>query len=135
MSSIYDLKFVVGINIVHTMLIAFLILAISIILYTINSLKDNSLGIKIFKISSVIIAIVAAGLTIIALIIGIGVKEKKYTNEEYVLSDMIIEHEPRVIEEENIKEDYLSRYYGFGKSEWIYHRKAVDPEDRFRRTN
>jgi len=133
--SIYDLKFVVGINIVYAMLIAFFLLIISLTLLVISSTNHNLLRTKFFKIYSVILTLVAAGLAITALIIGAGVKEKKYTNEEYVLSDMIIEHEPRVIDEENIKEDYLSKYSGFGKSEWIYHRKAVDPEDKFRRTN
>lgn len=133
--SIYDLKFVVGINIVHAMLIVFIILGLSILLYALSCVNYNSLGIKIFKISSVILTLVAAGLAITALIIGAGVKEKKYNNEEYVLSDMITEHEPRVIDEENLDEDYLSKYSGFGKSEWIYHRKAVDPEDKFKRTN
>lgn len=132
--SIYDLKYVVGINIVHAMLITFALLIVSIIIFMISSAYSLKVT-KIFKISSVILTLVAAGLAITALIIGAGVKEKKYINEEYVLSEMITEHEPRVIDEENIKEDYLSKYSGFGQNEWVYHRKAVDPEDKFRRTN
>ena len=115
-------------------LIAFVVLAVLLIITVVISAIGSvywwksSIPIVIFAIVGFLF-ICSAFATIISVCV---VKEKKYTNATHHIEQMAEEHEARVIEKENLKEEYISYFEGYGGAEWVYFKRAPDSEDKYR---
>ena len=121
-------------SVTNGLLTTFIILAILLLISAIIAVGsvcwwDSYVPTVIFAIVAFLF-ICSAFATVISCCV---VKEKKYTNATHNIEQMAEEHEARVIEKENLKEDYISYFEGYGGTEWIYFKRTPDPEDKYRK--
>lgn len=129
--SVYDTMNSVTNGFLTAFVILAVLLLISLIIVAVGSIYwwRSKVPITIFTI----VAFLFIGSAIATIISCCVVKEKKYTSATHHIEQMAEEHEARVIEKENLREDYISYFEGYGGTEWIYFKRKPDPEDKYRK--